>query len=175
MENAKISPQELTIVGLNRGLNLDSFDCDDADLNDFLKNDAFSHEEKNIVKTYVCLYQNNPVAFFSVCTDAIKLSKTEREEEFGQPKTYPDYPAIKIARLAVAKDFQRRGMGSFMVNIVIGKGIELSKSIGCRFVTVDAYQKQADFYKKMGFVQNLEDRSGDNVSMRFDIQEAVKV
>lgn len=160
---------------MNKGLDLSSFDCADSDLNDFLKKDALAHEEKNIVKTYVCLYRNNPIGFFSVCMDAIKLSSTEREEEFGKPKQYPDYPAIKIARLAVSKNVQNRGIGTFMVKIVIGKAIEISKSIGCRFVTVDAYPKQAGFYARLDFITNTHDKSGDNVSMRYDLQQATAV
>jgi len=107
--------------------------------------------------------------------DAIKLSSTEREEEFGKPKQYPDYPAIKIARLAVSKNVQNRGIGTFMVKIVIGKAIEISKSIGCRFVTVDAYPKQAGFYARLDFITNTHDKSGDNVSMRYDLQQATAV
>ncbi|NYZ75538.1 GNAT family N-acetyltransferase [Candidatus Micrarchaeota archaeon] len=161
-------------MALNKGLDLSSFDCGDSDLNEFLKKDAFGHEEKNIVKTYVCLNQNNAVGFFSVCNDAIKLSKQERQSEFGEPKAYSDYPAIKIARLAVSKNCQRKGVGKFMVQVVVGKAIELSKSVGCRFVTVDAYPQQAEFYEKMGFIRNIEDRAGDNVSMRLDLVEALK-
>ncbi len=169
MPGEVIPSEQLNIVPLNRGIDLSGFDCKDGDLNDFLKNDAFAYEQKNLVKTYVCLFQNKPVGFFSACTDAIRLSPDERRGEFGKDKTHPDYPAVKIARLAVSCDFQKRGVGRLMVRLVVGKGSDLSKTIGCRFVTVDAYPQQAEFYERMGFMRNLADRSGDNISMRLDL------
>ncbi|MFH0835641.1 MAG: GNAT family N-acetyltransferase [Candidatus Micrarchaeota archaeon] len=173
MDSGKIHANGLSVVNLSKRFGLESFDCGDEDLNEFLKRDSFSHEDKGIARTYVCLQENHAIGFFSACADAIRLSVEEARSEFGKPKTYRDYPAVKIARLAVSKKHQNRGIGSFLVKLVVGKAVELSKSIGCRFVTVDAYPKQAGFYKKLGFVENLEDASGENVSMRFDLFEAI--
>ncbi|MBI3588149.1 GNAT family N-acetyltransferase [Candidatus Micrarchaeota archaeon] len=160
---------DLTITALNPGVSLDTFNCDDSDLNDFLKKDAPVYEHNGIARTYVCLYQNSPIGFFSICADAIRLSMEERKGEFGKGKLHPDYPAMKIARLGVSADFQGRGVGTSLVKIAIGKAISLSREIGCRFVTVDSYPKQVDFYLKCGFIRNLEDKSGENVSLRLDL------
>lgn len=174
MAPEQILESQITVAPLNRGINLDSFDCGDGDLNDFLKKDSFSYSEKGIARTYVCLFQNQPVGFFSICADAIRLSVEERNSEFGKQKAHPDYPALKIARLAVSKNFQKRGIGAYMVKLVIGKAFGISEQIGCRFVTVDAYAKNESFYRKLGFLNNQEDRSGQNISMRFDLIDAIR-
>jgi len=37
------------------------------------------------------------------------------------------------------------------MNLAVGKAVGLSKGIGCRLVTVDAYPQAINFYKKLGF------------------------
>ena len=165
---------ELLVVPLNLGIDLSSFDCRDADLNDFLKRDAFAYQKSTLAQTYVCLYANSPVGFFSVCADAINLSKIEKKTEFGLDKPHKDFPAIKIARLATANAYAGRHVGTFMVQYAVGMALEFSKKIGCRFVTVDALPNSVKFYEGLNFIRNLEDVSGKNVSMRLDLIDSLK-
>jgi len=166
-----IPPSELLVVPLNPGMDLTSFDCQDEDLNEFLKKDSFLYQKNGIAQTYVCQYSNQPVGFFSLCSDAIKLSDSEEVDEFGVDKTHPDYPAIKIARLATATSYKGRKIGRFMVKYVVGMALEFSKKIGCRFITVDSMPNSVEFYKRLNFVKNLKDGSGKMESMRFDLIE----
>ena len=166
-----IPASELLIVPLNPGMNLSSFDCRDQDLNEFLKEDAFLYQKNGMAQTYVCQYANQPVGFFSLCCDAIKLSSTEKEEEFGMDKQHKDFPAVKIARLATSASHKKRRIGTIMVKYIIGMALEFSKKIGCRFITVDAYPNSVDFYMRLKFIKNLKDGSGKNVSMRLDLIE----
>ncbi len=165
---------DITVAVLRKGVNLDSFDCGDMDLNSFLKTDAPIYEEKHIAKTYVGVYQNEPVGFFSICTDAIRLSKEEKLEEFGAEKPHSDYPAVKIARLAVSKNHSSKKVGTYLVKQAIGKIIGLSEQVGCRFVTVDAYPSVIGFYEKCGFVRNAKELCGSNISMRLDLIDALR-
>ena len=171
LQQQKIPSYDLTASRLNCGMSLGAFDCGDEDLNSFLKEDALAYQEKALVNTYVCFHKNAPVGFYSVCSDAIKLDESEKLQAFGSKKPHRDYPAVKIARLGVAMGGQNRGVGTFMVKLAIGQAISVSKEIGCRFVTVDAYPKDKvlAFYSKLGFTKNSADKSGSNVSMRLDL------
>lgn len=154
---------------------LENFDCGDRDLNEFIRRDSFAYDEKMLAKTYVVVFRGEIAGFFSICTDAIRLSKEERFEEFGIAKPHPDYPAVKIARLAVSLKRKGQGIGSFMTTFAIGKAIQISKEAGCRYVTVDAYPEQSSFYgKKCGFVTNHGETGGENVSMRYDLIDAFR-
>ncbi|WP_458453219.1 hypothetical protein [Methanobrevibacter sp.] len=75
------------------------FDCGDDDLNEFLLEDSFINIDNSLSKIYLCLYENQIIAFFSLSADSIKVNKILEVE-------YRTYPAIKIGRLAVHKDFQ---------------------------------------------------------------------
>ena len=70
------------------------------------------------------------------------------EERIDVP--YREYPAIKIARLAVDKKYERRGVGRFLLLGAIGKTLKISDDVGCRFITVDSKQDSIRFYEKCG-------------------------
>ena len=102
------------------------FDCGDEDLNEFLLEDSFINIDNSLSKIYLCLYENKVVAFFSLSADSIKIN--EKLEI-----AYRTYPAIKIGRLAVHKDFQGMHIGSILIDWVVGFCLELRKDIGVRF------------------------------------------
>lgn len=119
------------------------FDCGDEDLNGFLLEDSFSNIENSLSKIYLCLYDCIVVAFFSLSADSIKINKQLKIN-------YPMYPAIKIGRLAVHKDFQGMHIGSILLDWIVGFCLELRSDVGIRFESVDAYnqEKTKSFYNK---------------------------
>jgi GNAT superfamily N-acetyltransferase len=67
---------------------------------------------------------------------------------------YQDYPAIKIARLAVDDSLQGSGIGSQLVDFVIGLVAEhVMPYTGCRFLVVDAKSTSVSFYERKGFTK----------------------
>ena len=175
VETPQLIPiDELSITQLTNGQNVTGFCCEDKELENFLLQDALAHQKNMVATTYLCLFQLKPVGYFSICTDAISLDETEKQSSFGKDKPYRDYPALKIARLATHKDYQKRGIGTYMVKLAIGKALSLSTEMGCRFVTVDAYPKSYPFYKKFNFIDNLADKKkrhepDDTISIRLDL------
>lgn len=158
---------------LSRLVDTSGFDCGKPDLNDFLKKDAIEHQELSIAVTYIFIHvdKNTIIGYYSVCCDAIRLSKEEKSSVGPQ---YPDYPAIKIARLAVDKNYQRKGVGTLLLKDALGLAREVSKDTACRFVTVDALPEEdsVGLYNRFGFVRNLveQERSRRTISMRYDIK-----
>ena len=97
---------KLEIIKANKDiLRSIEFDCGDDDLNEFLLKDSLINIDNSLSKIYSCLYENNVVAFLSLSADSIKINEKLEVE-------YRTYPAIKIGRLAVHKDFQRMHIGS---------------------------------------------------------------
>ncbi|MDP3105447.1 MAG: GNAT family N-acetyltransferase [Candidatus Methanoperedens sp.] len=64
---------------------------------------------------------------------------------------YHKFPCIRIARLAVDRRFERRGIGRFLLSVAIGKAISVSNEIGCRYITVDSKPESLGFYEKHNF------------------------
>jgi GNAT superfamily N-acetyltransferase len=83
------------------------------------------------------------------------------------------YPSLKIARLGVSKDEWNKGIGSFIVKHTIGTGLLQSETVGCRYLTVDAYNKDIpiNFYLHKGFKKLVKETDKENIPMYLDLQE----
>ena len=147
-----------------------NFDCGDKDLNEFLKEDAIRYQDNKMANTIVLIEKERVVGFFSLCTDAIKLGNLEKDQ-CDNLKPSEEYPAVKIARLAVDKSVQSLGLGKLIIQVAVGLIIaRVSNIVGTRFITVDSYHNRIDFYKRFGFNEHSKYKKKDNyVSMRYDL------
>lgn len=164
----KISLDELVIEKLKPDLEIPPFDCGDKDLNEFLNRDCKHQMSRKINVTYLCHYDATCVAFFTLSSDSIPINKDDKDH-LGI--NYGEFPAVKIGRLAVASDYQYRGIGSELLMRVVGCVYKLSSRVGTRFVSVDAYPQSVDFYRKNNFIELVQDdvvQETDNVTMYFD-------
>lgn len=65
---------------LNQYHNLSSFDCEDDDLNEFLKKDAFIEQKKKLSLTHLIFYQGEVIGYFSLLTDKISVKNLKNRE-----------------------------------------------------------------------------------------------
>jgi len=171
------------------------FDCDNDDLNEFFRKDAFDHKQELLAETYYFQPREAteegiffPVALISFLNDAIVIEKKERKGAKRifynylrkyvphEKRGYPSFPAVKIGRLGVQKKYQRMDLGTSLLNMT--KDLFLTNNrTGCRFITVDAYRNDItiSFYQKNGF-QFLWDKDKDDDSriMFFDLKRHEK-
>lgn len=151
------------------------FHCNDQDLDDFLKDDALKHQDEKIAMTTLVLYEDEVGAYFSLCTDCISLDQDEKEAFCGDEFPYYEFPALKVARLAVRHDFQDKGIGKTILKYIIGYTRKLQDDVGARFLSVDAYAESTDFYLHLGFLHNehKKERNKHTASMRYDLEPLV--
>lgn len=157
---------------------VNTFDCGDSDLNDFLQNDAILFFEKRIASTYVLEDNGQIIAYFSLLNDKVsKLDATgsswkRLKKLFPHSKHFSSYPAIKIGRLAVDKKYEGKGVGRKLMNRIKEDLRETSKASAFRFLTVDAYLSAVPFYEKNGFKMLLNnDENKHTRAMYFDMLE----
>ena len=99
----------MELIRLTKDTIIKSFDCGDADLNDFILNDAKAFLSKRIAYTFLITDGENLVAYFSLLND--KVAKTDAanntwrklRRSFPHEKHFSSYPAIKLGRFAVSK------------------------------------------------------------------------
>lgn len=155
------------------------FDCSIAEYNDYLINDALRSSDDHIALTWLLTERSTGkiAAYMSLIMDAIKLSFTEKElHHLNYP--FRTIPAMKIAKLAVDRDFsdKYKGTGTFMINNAERLARACNSSYcACRFLTVDADLEHDEgvlsFYEKNGFIKNIElyNKNRKTISMRKDI------
>ena len=133
------------------------FSCRDDDLNDFILNDAQAQQEQLLSVTYAYRLKldgdySPPVAFVSLANDSLKLKPLQKQSAGLGDIEYQEFPAVKVCRLGVHVEFQRKGIGTQLLNII--KELFLTENrTGCRFITVDAYNNPGTlaFYQANDF------------------------
>lgn len=137
------------------------FDCNDADLNEFLFQDAKNFLSELLAVTYLYEYGAEIVAFFSVSNDKIfydteSLSRNAWKRFrglFPEKKKLKGYPAVKIGRFGVTQKYKRMKIGTELLDSIKMSFLSNNKT-GCRFITVDAYNNPdtISFYTRNSFV-----------------------
>lgn len=161
-----------------------SFDCGDADLNDFILNESGLYRKALLAVSYVFEAKDDAnhehvAAYFSLANDRVSLtdfpSKTEfnrfRKHRFVNEKRLKSYPATKICRLAVNQNLRRQRIGEFLIDFIRSFFLADNKT-GCRFLTVDAYAAAIPFYLKQKFVPlTMEDEDAPTRLLYFDLND----
>jgi GNAT superfamily N-acetyltransferase len=153
------------------------FDCDNADLNDFIKNDALKYQDELLSVTYIWLHDNfKIIAFVSLAND--KLTKTEIKSLWNKicrpipnKKRRKTFPSVLIGRLGISSEIHRSGIGSQILTFLKIWFTKNNKT-GCRFLLVDAYNQNRaiQFYQKNGFLfLTDEDKDHDTRHMYYDL------
>jgi predicted GNAT family N-acyltransferase len=133
------------------------FESEDAELNDFLLNDAKQYSAQRLAVTYVIENDTDTIAYFCLSNDTVQRFMADKAGWKKIRKSIPhsrlrsSYPAVKIGRLAVSKKYAGSGFGRLMIQIVRKMFVTDTQQTGCRFVTVDAYRNAADFYIRNRF------------------------
>ncbi len=144
----------LKIETVSRDHNRSGFDCGNDALNQYLKKIARQHLNKGLSRTFVLIDDSMPteiLGFFTLVSCEIFVDKLPRK--YG--KKYPSKaPAAKLARLAVAKNRQRQGLGAHMMINAVERVLRVSQDLGIIGFFVDAKDNKAKvYYKQFGFIQ----------------------
>ncbi len=142
------------IIPLARHHDRSRFDCGVPELNSYLKATARQHGDKGISRTFVLVDEEKPVTILGYFTLTLCEVRTEHLPEIFARK-YPQHglPAARLARLAVAGKYQRKGYGSLLLADAIHRTILISEQAGLIGLFVDAKDERAyKFYEKYGFV-----------------------
>ena len=134
-----------------------SFDCDEEELNSFLKTQAVKHMKAGISKTFVLQaatpLSNNkyPIcSYYTVAPSSIKKTTLPAK----QAKKLPHYPVpvFLLAQLAVHKDCQGQNLGKITLIKALEFLCEINSQMCAFAIVVDCLNQRVEqFYAKYGF------------------------
>jgi ribosomal protein S18 acetylase RimI-like enzyme len=133
----------------------DGFDCGSEALNLFLKQTARQHTMRGISRTFVLVddgaTEPKPIlGFFSLNICQIKSESLSIDEAKRLPR---NVSGVRLGRLAVAREYQRRGIGKTLLVAAMGKFMEIFDAAGGIGFFVDAKDHDAKrYYEQFGFV-----------------------
>lgn len=142
---------QLTLLSVDHKTEL--FDCSDKVMNLWLQDKAIVAQVAGTAKTYVFTNQDRVLGYYSLALGRVERKELPRAMKKDMP-SHP-IPLVLLARLAVDKSLQGRGLGSAMVRDVFLRGIEVSKIAGGVGLFVDLAEAQLeDFYLRLGFLKS---------------------
>jgi predicted N-acetyltransferase YhbS len=129
----------------------DDFDCGKHNaLNEFLKRFALESQKARSARTFVVHRNQRVVGYYSLSAATIAREEASARAAKGQPAR--PVPAILLARLAIDKSEQRRGLGKALLKDALLRALNAADEIGAPVVLVHAIDADAKkFYKQFGF------------------------
>jgi predicted GNAT family N-acyltransferase len=141
---------QIEIIGPDH--DLESFDCGEQSLNDYLRLHALENTSRKLGVTYVALPETNGrvIAYYTLSSAQIDRETIPNRLSRSLPR-YP-VPAIRIGRLAADLSTRGTGIGGSMLVDALYRSLAISESIGAYLVIVDALNEGArSFYERFGF------------------------
>jgi len=141
----------LKIERLSKQHDRRGFDCGDETLNLFLRNMARQHAERDISRSFVLIDNETPHRILGYFTLTIcEVIATQIPDQ--HLRNYPNpLPATKMARLAIASDNQRSGLGKLLVADAMQRTLAIREHAGIIGLFVDAKNAEAADYCKQNF------------------------
>ena len=125
-----------SIEKLRREHVLESFDCGKEELNDFLKRRAWNNQQANSAQTYVLARELVVSGYYSLAAGAVTHEQATERVKKGLAR-HP-VPVIFLARLAVDRPLQGKGLGPALLKDALVRAAGAADTIGARAVLVHA-------------------------------------
>ncbi|MEO7143968.1 MAG: GNAT family N-acetyltransferase [Bryobacteraceae bacterium] len=143
--SAPLSPPE-PLTGDHR---VDSFDSGEPVLDDWLKRRARANQASGASRTYVVCKGKQVAGYYALASGAIAQAGVPGKFRRNMPDPIP---VVVLARVAVNRNRQRRGLGRSMFRDAAFRVIQAADTIGIRGIVVHAISEDARrFYIALGF------------------------
>lgn len=128
----------------------DALDCGQTALNQFLQRYALVNQKANSAQTYVCCQGNEVVGFYSLAVGSVDPEAAPPRVMKGLAR-HP-VPVMILARLAVDKAHQRKGLGQALLKDALLRTAQAADIAGIRCLLVHAKDDTAQrWYKSWEF------------------------
>jgi len=126
------------------------FRSGNADLDRFFARYAGQNQFRHhLGVTYVAVEEAGVVGFATVAASQVEIAALPDDDRRRFPR-YP-LPVLRLARLAVDERVRGQGVGRVLLRTVFTLAHEMSRTVGCAGVVVDAKSGAVAFYERLGF------------------------
>jgi GNAT superfamily N-acetyltransferase len=127
---------------------LGEFDSGVPSLDDWLRRRAMLNQAKGASRTYVLSDAGRVVAFYALAASAVGSGAAPGRFKRNMPDPIP---VVVLGRLAIARSYQRRGLGRALFQDAAQRVVHASDAIGIRGLLVHAISDEAkSFYLSLG-------------------------
>lgn len=127
---------------------LNDFDSGVPSLDEWLRRRALANQVSGATRTFVVSDQDAVVAYYALASSAVAVDAASGRFRRNMPDPIP---VVVLARLAIAKTHQGRGLGRALFQDAARRVIHAADAIGIRGLLVHALSEDAaKFYRKLG-------------------------
>jgi GNAT superfamily N-acetyltransferase len=120
---------------------VESFDCGQSELNQFLQRFAIVNQKFNSAQTYVSCNSGSVAGFYSLAVGSVEFSKAALRVTKGIAQ-HP-VPVMILARLAVDLQYQGAGLGKALLKDALLRTAQAADIAGIRALLVHAKDEPA--------------------------------
>jgi len=136
---------------------LAGFDCGEELMNSWLRDKALEADRKNTARTFVLVENNKVLAYYALSAGTVRSSGVP--SQLGELPRHP-IPVFLLARLAVDRSLQARGIGKALVKDAVKRCLVANRQVAGVCLMVEALNDRVrDFYLKLGFLPSLKRQS----------------
>lgn len=121
-----------------------SFDCGQPELNEFLQRHARQSHDRGAAKTFRAISKSDGktvLGFYSLCPASLEYSRVPEVVRKGLARH--DLPVFRLARLAVDRSVQRRGLGGQLLLAAGRRCLLAAMEVGGVALLIDAKNERA--------------------------------
>ena len=143
----------MQIQALAGNHNRQGFDCNRAELNDWLVKIARQHQDKGLSKTFVAVPDDVPTRILGYYTLALTEVETQALPGALRTKLPRVAPGVRLGRLAVDQSAQGRRLGELLLVDAMQRVRAIREHAGVIGLFIDALDDKAKgFYTRYGAV-----------------------
>lgn len=142
------------------GSHVGAFSCGEHELDRWFKKRALDEHKKYHARVTVATFEGeaNPVAFYALSTRLVNERDLAKNEKNLWGQTYKKYDQVYICLsldyLAVAKKYQKQGLGKIIMGRVLDEFVTIAKMSSIQLLTGRAISRDVfQFYKNLGFLE----------------------
>lgn len=135
---------------------VESFDCGQVALNQFLQKFALTSQKANNAQTYVCCNDGAVIGYYSLAVGSVEPAVAPGRILKGLPR-HP-IPVMLLARLAVDLEYREIGMGKALLKDALLRTVRAAEIAGIRALLVHAKDEAArQWYRNWEFEPSATD------------------
>jgi len=147
-----------------------SFSCGVASLDRYLRQQASQDAKRNFAAVFVAVESSSGSlhGFYSLSMAAANLDLIPEEIARKMPR-YPTVPAVRLSRLAVHQDVQRKGLGKHLLIDAMARS-QKNEIAWTAFIVEARIDNAREWYRHLGF-ESFKDHPNHLYLMRKTIEE----
>lgn len=177
IQDGSVDPDRFRVEPFRETQMVRGFTCGNKALDEFLSTEEVEKfEREGLGRTFLVYHNGNLVAYYTLSNDSLRIEYLKTVKSFSKFAEFrvDSIPAVKIGRLAVAKEWQNRGVGRLLIARIAAEALFQGQRSGVRLLILEAKPESVRFYEKCGFVLTFEtrrERNKRNRTMFLDLQQ----